>query len=85
MTHVTGAEFNRHPSRVRRAASEGPVVITEHGRPAHVLLSFDEFERLRGRRDLPDDVAGWLRMDSGDSEIDFDPEPLRLGLRAADL
>lgn len=85
MSQVTGAEFNRNPSRVRRSASEEPVVITEHGRPAHVLLSYAEFERLRAPLDLPDDVHAWLRMDLADDELEFEPEPIRVGLRPADL
>jgi prevent-host-death family protein len=30
-------------------ADEAPVVITENGRPRSVLISIDEYERLKGR------------------------------------
>lgn len=44
---MTSREFNQNTSRAKKAAKNGPVIITEHGKPAHVLLSFDEFKRLR--------------------------------------
>lgn len=46
-TAVTMTEFNREPSRVARAASRGPVIITDRGRPARVMMSYEEFERLK--------------------------------------
>ena len=35
---------------VRRALEEGPQVVTRHGRDAVVVVSLDEFERLKGER-----------------------------------
>lgn len=49
MSTMTSREFNRDVSAAKRAAAEGPVVITDNGRPAHVLLSIDDFERLSAR------------------------------------
>jgi len=49
MTTVTSREFNRDVSAAKRAASNGPVVITDNGRPAHVLLSIRDYERLTER------------------------------------
>ncbi|MER9625881.1 type II toxin-antitoxin system Phd/YefM family antitoxin [Mesorhizobium sp. M0222] len=37
---------------------DGPVIITDRGKPAHVLLSFDEYKRLTGKmRTLGDMLA----------------------------
>ena len=45
-THITSREFNRDTGAAKRAASKGPVIITDRGRPAHVLLTFDTYQRL---------------------------------------
>lgn len=39
VTSVTSREFNQDVSKAKRAATEGPVFITDRGRPAHVLLT----------------------------------------------
>lgn len=44
---ATMSELNREPSRIARAAAKGPVIITERGKPARVLMTFEEFERLK--------------------------------------
>lgn len=36
---------------IRRAADEGPQEITLHGRPAAVVLSSDEYRKLKKRRE----------------------------------
>lgn len=41
VTTLSGRELNQDLGRAKRAANEGPVIITDRGRPAHVLLSFD--------------------------------------------
>jgi antitoxin (DNA-binding transcriptional repressor) of toxin-antitoxin stability system len=38
ISKVSSREFNQHTSRAKDAARSGPVIITERGRPAHVLL-----------------------------------------------
>jgi hypothetical protein len=47
---MSSREFNQHTHRAKQAAAAGPVLILDRGRPAHVLLSFTEYERLRGPR-----------------------------------
>lgn len=49
-THFTSREFNQDASRVKRAAKRGPVFITDRGRPAHVLMTVEAYERLRAAR-----------------------------------
>jgi prevent-host-death family protein len=46
VTTMSSREFNQDTSRAKNAALEGPVVITDRGIPAHVLLSFSEFKKL---------------------------------------
>lgn len=80
MSTLTAREFNQDVSAAKRASSEGPVIITDRGQPSHVLMTFDEFARLAGQeRNLVD----WLTMDNDD--VEFDPPPVNLGVRAAEL
>ena len=46
ITTMSSRDFNHESSRAKRAALDGPVIITERGKPAHVLMSFDEYRRL---------------------------------------
>lgn len=50
ITTLTSREFNQDTSRAKKAARRGPVVITDRGKPAHVLMTFQLYERLTGRR-----------------------------------
>lgn len=63
MSTVTAAEFNQRPSQVKKAAADAPVIITEHNRPAFVLLRFEDYERLRS---VPTDLASLLAMETDD-------------------
>jgi len=47
-TRVTSRDFNREPSRVKKAALQGPVVVTERGEPSMVVMSYAEYQRLTG-------------------------------------
>ncbi len=37
ITSLSSREFNQDTSRAKKAAKDGPVFITDRGRPAHVL------------------------------------------------
>ena len=50
ITTLSSREFNQDTSRAKKAAAEGPVFITDRGKPAHVLLSIEEYQRLTGKR-----------------------------------
>lgn len=58
---VTARQYNQDASGVKRAASAGPVVITERGRPAHVMMSWSAYRQLLGTQagpSLTDFLAG---------------------------
>lgn len=70
-TTLTAREFNQDASKAKRAAQSGPVIITDRGRPAHVLLTYEAYRKLvRPRMSLAEALAG---------EGDFDFDPPRLG------
>ena len=50
MTTISSREFNQDTSGAKKAAKRGPVIITDRGRPAHVLLSIEEYQRLTGKQ-----------------------------------
>jgi prevent-host-death family protein len=57
-TTFSSREFNQDTGRAKKAAADGPVFITDRGRPAHVLLSIEDYQQLtRDRSDLPDAEA----------------------------
>lgn len=48
ITTLTSRQFNQDASKAKKAAMAGPVFITDRGRPAHVLLTFEEYRKLTG-------------------------------------
>lgn len=46
-TTFTARQYNQDASGVKRAANDGPVIITERGKPAHVLMTIEAYERLK--------------------------------------
>ena len=48
ITTLSSRQFNQDASKAKKAAKAGPVFITDRGRPAHVLLTFDEYKRITG-------------------------------------
>ena len=69
MTTLSSREFNHETSKAKRAADQGPVFITDRGRPSYVLLSIEEYRRLSGTER---NIAELLAMPAADA-IDFDP------------
>ena len=45
-TTMTSREFNQDSGKAKKAAKAGPVIITDRGRPEHVVLSYDDFRKL---------------------------------------
>jgi prevent-host-death family protein len=81
ITTLSSRELNHDVSRAKKAAQKGPVVITDRGKPSHVLMTYDEFRRLNGQRRC---LVEALAM-PGLSDIDFDPPRVRIEPRAIDL
>lgn len=43
---LTSRELNQDLGAAKRASRDGPVIITDRGKPAHVLLSIEAYEKL---------------------------------------
>jgi prevent-host-death family protein len=72
MTTISSRELNQDTARAKRAARKGPVFITDRGRPAHVLLSIKQYEKLAGKQKS---IVEMLAMPEA-AEIDFEPPRL---------
>lgn len=54
---MSSREFNQDTSGAKKAAEQGPVYITDRGRPAHVLLTYEAYEQLVGTQQVLDRLA----------------------------
>src|SRR5260370_26398588 len=73
VTTLTSREFNQDTSGAKKAARKGPVFITDRGRPAHVLLTIEDYRRLTGGHMS---LAEALAQPGG---ADFEFSPPRMG------
>lgn len=81
ITTISSREFNQAASEAKRATTNGPVIITDRGRPAHVLMSFEEYQRLTKQRR---NIADALAMPSI-ADIEFEPPRVTIETRTADF
>ena len=82
ITTFSSREFNQDVTRAKKAARQGPVFITDRGRPAHVLLTIEEYQRLTGSRAT---LVELLALPD-EADIEFEPPRVRGPLvRPADL
>jgi prevent-host-death family protein len=81
ITTLSSRELNQDVTRAKKAAKNGPVIITDRGKPAHVLLSIEEYQRLTGQRR---NIADSLSM-PGVVDIEFEPQRMTIDLRPADF
>jgi prevent-host-death family protein len=73
ITTFSSREFNQDASRAKKAAKQGPVFITDRGKPAHVLLTIEDYRRLSG-----EDMSLLKALEQGEAEADFAFEPPRV-------
>lgn len=72
ITTLSSREFNQDTGRAKKAARKGPVFITDRGRPAHVLMTIDDYHALAGG---PMTLAEALAQSEG-ADIEFKPTRL---------
>lgn len=78
---VTSLELSLDIARAKKAAKSGPVVITDRGKPAHVLLSIEYYRRLTGEQRSLVEALSMAEL----SDIDLKVPRLRIGIAATDL
>lgn len=74
ITTFSSRRFNQDATRAKNAARNGPVVITDRGRPAHVLLSIEEYYRIAERKNILEMLAipGVAEIDVGPASFSGD-------------
>jgi prevent-host-death family protein len=71
-TKLKARKLNRNVAKAKRQAASGPVLITSHGSPTHVLMTYADYRRLAAR---PLSLLEALAEPPG---LDFDFVPPRL-------
>lgn len=79
MATITSRDFNQDVSAAKRTAAAEPVIITDRGKPSHVLLSIEDYRRLvADQRSIVD----WLCVDD---DVELVPGRVDLSLTIPDL
>src|SRR6266850_1689160 len=73
ITTISSREFNQDTSRAKKAAQEGPVFITDRGRPAHVLLTVEAYQKLTEGQKTIVDLLGMPQT----AEVEFEPPRMK--------
>jgi prevent-host-death family protein len=81
ITTISSREFNQDTSGAKKATLEGPVFITDRGKPAHVLLSIEDYQKLTG---TSADIVELLVMPEA-ADIEFETERAVITHRSVDL
>ena len=81
-TSISIEEAEKNFGHYRDAALNGPVLIAQEGRPTTVLISYEEFVRLKRRDrqaydldDLPDHLVTAIFEAELPDELEDEPEP----------
>lgn len=83
ITTLSSREFNQDSGKAKRATRNGPVFITDRGRPAHVLLTIEDYRKITGQvpslvellafdGDLDDGFMDGVRVGEIARPVDFD-------------
>lgn len=66
-TTLSSRQFNQDTARAKKAARDGPVFITDRGRPAYVLVTIEQYRQVAGEHE---NIVELLAMPGGE-KIDF--------------
>jgi PHD/YefM family antitoxin component YafN of YafNO toxin-antitoxin module len=69
MTTISSRDFNQDVGKAKRLARQGPVFITDRGRPSHVLMSFEAFRQISGQTESIIDLLAMSPETSGTGEF----------------
>ena len=72
ITTISSRKLNQDVGGAKKAAQNGPVFITDRGRPAHVLLTIETYLEITGQQK---DIVELLAM-ADDEDIEFEAPQL---------
>lgn len=85
MLRITSQELQKQIGEAQIEASKEPVVVTSHGRPRSVLMSVDEFARLKGLAGEPVVIEGLRKrattLRRSADELGYDVSNLEAAMR----
>lgn len=84
MPIMTSREFNQRSSQAQKYALEEPVIITNRGTPAFVLMSYAEYEKVQQAKPFRSALEALLPIDNDDVELELQPRS-RAQRRPVDL
>lgn len=76
-------DFTRDVSAAKRAAANGPVFITDRGRPAFALLQINDYNRMAGKSEQS--LLELMDSIPGGGDIDFEPPKLNAVFKPAEF
>ena len=82
---MTLEDFERDVAEASRCARERPLVITDEGGPSRVLMSYEEYQRLRGKRSLAEALGSHRPATWRGEDIELDVERPRTPPSVPDL
>jgi prevent-host-death family protein len=82
ITTLSSREFNQDTGRAKKAAAQGPVFITDRGKPAFVLMSIEAYQRAMGAGGSIIDAVG---SPAGVEDIEIEFPSSRELARPADV
>ena len=75
--------FTRDVGGAKRAAADGPVFITDRGRPAFALLKIEDYYQLTGQQETS--LLDVMDAIPGEIGIEFEPPHLQVKFGTAKL
>lgn len=71
---MTSREFNQNTSLAQRYAQTAPVIITNRGKPAYVLVKYEDYQpyHTKAQRTIADALAD-ISPDCADIELPLQP------------
>lgn len=81
ITMLSSQELDQDLARAKKVTKHGPVIITDGGKPAYVLLSFEDYQRLTRQRHHTTESLGMPQI----ADIEFEPQRAEIQARPADF
>lgn len=85
VTTFSSREFAHDLARVKRAAQQGPVFITDRGRPTYALLAIEDFHLLASGGSAGRSLLEVMDALPATGGIDFEPPRIDGSVLGADL
>ena len=81
-TTLSSRELNQDIGQAKRAARLGPVFITDRGKPAHVMMTIEQYRLLTG---ASASIIDMLALPEGVEAIDFEAPRANISAKPVDL